>query len=76
MTDQTLKNKALFLLYLIEDFAKLNQLSVKSAFNYLKRYKGVDFLDKYYEAEHLLSFEDVIKDVTIICQQNGGGILL
>ena len=30
------------------------------------------FLDECYEAEHLLSIEDAINDIAIICKNNGG----
>lgn len=44
------------------------------AYNYLDRYGGIAFLDECYAAEHLLSIEDAIHDLTIICKNNGGGL--
>lgn len=58
----------------ISEFAKAKALSVKQAFNYLSLFKGMDFLEKHYEAEHLLSFDDTVDDLTAICQRNGGQI--
>lgn len=58
----------------ISEFAKAKALSVKQAFNYLNLFKGIDFLQKHYGAEHMLSFEDAIDDLTAICQRNGGQI--
>ena len=49
-------------------------LTVKQAFNYLSRFKGMDFLQKHYGAEHLLSFDDTVDDLTAICLKNGGQI--
>lgn len=56
----------------ISEFAKAKELSPKQAFNYLRHFKGMDFLEKHYEAEHLLSFDDTVDDLTAICQRNGG----
>ena len=49
-------------------------LSSKQAYSYLKRYKGIDFIQDNYEAEHLLSFDDAVDDLTTICKRNGGGL--
>lgn len=56
----------------INEFAKAKSLTIRQAFNYLSQFKGFDFLQKHYEAEHLLSFEDTIDDLTAICLKNGG----
>lgn len=56
----------------ISEFAKAKSLSIKQAFNYLSLFKGFEFLQKHYEAEHLLSFDDAVDDMTAICLKNGG----
>ena len=58
----------------ISEFAKKNFLTVKEASNYLLRFKGIDFLEQCYAAEHTLSVNDWIEDVTEVCKRNGGGI--
>lgn len=45
------------------------------AFNYLERYGGLAFLDDCYEAEHQLSIEDAVHDLTEICKNNGGVVV-
>ena len=47
-------------------------ISVKSAFQYLQLHGGIEFLDEHYEAEHLLSFDDAVDDLALICEANGG----
>ena len=47
-------------------------MSLLEAFNYLDRYGSLTFLDECYEAEHLLSIEDAIHDLVVICKNNGG----
>ncbi len=71
---EQLHNKTTYIIYCINLFAKRYDLSSKQAFAYLLRYKGVDFLDECYEAEHQLSFNDAIADLTTICKRNGGGL--
>lgn len=56
----------------IVEFAKKFGMSAKIAFNYLKQYKALDFLDKCYEAEHQLSLNDSLNDLIVICKRNGG----
>lgn len=56
----------------ISEFAKAKALSVKQAFNYLSLFKVMDFLEAHYGAEHLLSFDDAVEDLTAIYQRNGG----
>ena len=56
----------------IRAFAKRFELPVKTAFSYLYRFKGIEFLDKYYEAEHLQSIEDAVDDLIILCKEKGG----
>lgn len=59
----------------INEFAKVYGMTAKEAGIYLLRFKGVDFLTEHYEAEHLLSFDDSVHDLTLVCSKNGGGIL-
>ena len=46
----------------ISEFAKTYHISIREANNYLIRFKGIDFLKKHYDAEHLLSFEDSVQE--------------
>lgn len=58
----------------ISEFAKRNLLTAKEASNYLLRFKGIDFLEQCYAAEHTLSINDWVDDITAICKRNGGRI--
>jgi len=58
----------------VSSFAESKNLSQKDAYNYLEKYKGIDFLEECYDAEHLLSLDDAVEDLTIVCKNNGGGI--
>lgn len=68
------KNVIGYVVAVISEFAKTYHISVREANNYLIRFKGIDFLTEHYDAEHLLSFEDSVQDLTQVCLNNGGGI--
>ncbi len=69
-----MQNKIKYINYCISCFSKQYELSLLEAFNYLERYGGIAFLDECYPAEHLLSIEDALHDLIIICKNNGGGL--
>lgn len=68
------KNVIAYIVAAINEFARNHHLSVREASNYLIRFKGIDFLTEHYNAEHLLSFDDSVQDLTQVCLNNGGGI--
>lgn len=65
-------NRIAFAIALVTEFADAYSIRQKQAFNYLKRFKGMEFLQKHYDTLHTLSFEDVVESVTMVCQKNGG----
>ena len=58
----------------VSAFAQAKNLSQKYAYNYLEEYMGIDFLEECYDAEHCLSLDDAVDDLTAVCKNNGGGI--
>ncbi|MCD8094509.1 MAG: DUF3791 domain-containing protein [Bacteroides sp.] len=71
---EQLQNRVTYIIYCINAFAARYRLNAKQAFAYLQRFKGLDFLDECYEAEHQLSLDDAVNDLTIICKRNGGAL--
>lgn len=65
-------NQICYIIVLIAEFAKKFNLGQQQAYNYLKRFKGIDYLMSFYDVLHTQSFEDAIHDITIICERNGG----
>lgn len=55
-------------------FAQKHGLSNMQAYAYLRRFTGIDFLLDCYAAEHTLSIDDAVTDLTIICKREGGKI--
>lgn len=70
-----LKNKITYIVYCVSAFAMRFGLTMKQAYSYLRRFKGIDFLDECYEAEHQLSINDAVSDLSIICHRNGGALI-
>lgn len=69
---RTEKNKLEFTVALISEFAAAYSIRQKQAFNYLSRFQGMEFLQKYYDTLHTQSFEDVIESLAMVCRRNGG----
>jgi len=59
----------------VADFAEEYKMSIKDAFLYLKKYKGIQFLMENYEIEHTLSKEDTLKALFRIAHKNGGRLI-
>lgn len=55
-------------------FASKFELSNAQAYAYLRRFSGIDFLIDCYAAEHALSIDDAVDDLTTICLKKGGKI--
>lgn len=72
MDKRELFNRIEYLTTCISAFGEQFKLSNIEAYNYLKRYKGVDFLIECYDAEHTLSIENTVTDLQLLCLNNGG----
>ena len=58
----------------IVDFAEKYNLTIKNAYNYLEKYKGIQYLLENYAIEHTLSKEDTLEALICITNRNGGNI--
>ncbi|MDR0904456.1 MAG: DUF3791 domain-containing protein [Ruminococcus sp.] len=63
-----------YYLICVLDFAEHHKIEKAKACDYLVRYGGIEYLEKFYEIEHTLSMDDTIETLTVVCQRNGGGI--
>lgn len=63
-----------FVIACAAEFAKKFGITLKQAYNYLNRYKAVDYLMEHYEIEHTQTFNDVTDRCADICNQHGGKI--
>ena len=72
--DKEQKNKLTYIIYCVNAFGERYNLRPKQAYTYLRRYRGIDFIDECYAAEHTLSLEDAVDDMSVVCKRNGGGL--
>ena len=67
-----LEDKLAYIIAVVNEFAAKFSLNSQQAYRYLDRFKGIDFVDKFYNVEHTQSFEDVVEDLALFCRKNGG----
>ena len=65
-------DKINYFVALITEFATAHQISTSQAYEYLQRYKGLDFVDRFYDVEHTFSFDNTVEDLTAYCKRMGG----
>jgi len=73
--NKDIQNRVTYMIYCVSAFASRFGLSMKQAYAYLNRFKGISFLDECYEAEHQLSIADAVSDLSIVCHRNGGALV-
>lgn len=69
-----IQNRIEYTVMCISEFALKYSMRTKQAYLYLKKHGGISFLKDCYDAEHLLSIEDAIDDLALICRKNGGNV--
>ena len=72
--DVNIKDKVAYTIAVISEFAATHALNTAQAYRYLERFKGIDFLNRFYEVNHTLSFDDVVSDLTAYCHRKGGAL--
>lgn len=72
MSQQERANRIAYFNCCIQAFAERFCLSATEAYRYLKNFLGMDFLYRFYEAEHTQSIDDAVADLMMICGRNGG----
>lgn len=66
------KYKIPYINAVIRAFAAHHDTDERSAFQYLWNFKGISFLNDFYDIEHLQSIDDAVDDLTVLCKKNGG----
>ena len=69
-----IKDKIEWTVVFLVEFGKRHGLTLKQAFNYLLRYKGINFVERHYDYLHTQSFASVVDDMTEYYGKMGGGI--
>ena len=58
----------------IGEFGRIHSLSSSESYAYLKKYKGLEYLDKYHEPLSCFPMESLVDDLTRVCCNNGGNL--
>ena len=64
-----------FTVALISEFAKRFGLHPRQAYAYLKRFKGIEHLQKHYAVLHTQSFSDTVETMAQVCANHGGALV-
>lgn len=59
-----------YLVVCVNDFADRHGYTLAESFDYLSKYKGLEFLEDCYDAEHTLSLDDALDDIESVCKKN------
>ncbi len=74
MDKRDVKNRIGYVVACVNEFASRYHLSVKEAYNYLRRFKGVELLLKHYDVMHTLSIDESVENLQIACFKRGGRV--
>ncbi|MDR1417540.1 MAG: DUF3791 domain-containing protein [Prevotellaceae bacterium] len=61
-----------YVVFIVHKFARTYHLTRCEAFDYLREFKGIEFLRENYGFEHTQNPYWTVKDLLDICQRNGG----
>ncbi len=59
---------------LVSEFSVRYGIHPRQAYAYLKRFKGLEHLQRHYSVLHTQSFSDTIDSLSQVCANNGGGL--
>lgn len=70
-----IKDKLEWMVIFILEFGQRHGLTMKQAFNYLSRFKGIDFVNRHYDYVHTQSFTSMVDELTEYCHRKGGALV-
>ena len=70
-----IKDKLEWTVIFVLEFGRKYGLTMKQAFNYLSRFKGIDFIDRHYGCVHTQSFASIVDDIAEYCHRHGGALV-
>ena len=69
-----IKDKIEWTVIFVSEFGRKYGMSMRQAFNYLSRFKAIDFIDRHYGYVHTQSFTSMVDDMADYCQRHGGSL--
>lgn len=73
--DYNIKDKVEWTVIFVLEFGRKYGLTMKQAYNYLKHFKGIDFIDRHYGYVHTQSFTSMVDDIAEYCHRHGGALI-
>jgi len=70
--DKEKSDKISFVTFIIIEFAEAFKMKKNEAYQYLKKYGGLDFLFKHWWALHTDDKYFALRDLYSVCYENGG----
>ena len=70
--DRETQNKVGFMAFIINKFACTYKMNRQSAYLYLKKYGGLEFLNEHWWALHTDNSFWAVRDMYEVCYENGG----
>ena len=70
--DKNMSDKISFISFIIPEFALAYKMNVQDAYFYLKKYGGMDYLNKCWWALHTDNPFWAVRDMYEVCRNNGG----
>ena len=70
-----LKDKLEWTVIFVLEFGRKYGLNMRQAYNYLSRFKGIDFIDRHYEYVHTQSFASMVDDIAEYYRRHGGALI-
>jgi hypothetical protein len=70
--DKVTSDKVSFITFIIPEFAAAYKMNIQKAYLYLKKYGGLDFLNRHWWALHTDCKYWVVRDLYEVCRENGG----
>ena len=67
-----ISDKLSFITFIITEFALAFKMDIPFAYNYLKQYGGLAFLNEHWWALHTDNKMYALRDLYNVCYQNGG----
>jgi len=72
--DKQLDDKISFISFIIPKFASGYKMNIQTAYFYLKKYGGMDYLNEHWWALHTDNPYWAIRDMAKVCRNNGGNL--
>jgi hypothetical protein len=75
MKQYPVADKVEYIIALVSEFGKAHSLTDSQAWRYIKRYGGVKLMDEHYGFMHTQSFSDMVADMTVYLNRQGGKLV-